>query len=292
MKNEKKGYIFALLSYVMWGALPLFWRLLHDLPSLYIFCSRVLYSFILTILLLVVFKKKDELIAICKQPKKVLLAVIAGIFIASNWLTFIMAVNSDNTIDAALGYFINPLAVVLIGTIFFKEKLSSLAKISVALACTGVILSTVLFHEFPLTSLILTITFTIYGAVKKVNGIDSYISLFIETLTILPFAIYFLYSYNLQGVNVYATGDIQMIALVILTGVVTLTPLIFYSKAVTLIPFNTIGFFQYINPTIMLSIGIFVYHEEITKGQLVSFSFIWIALIVYIYSLLKKAPLE
>ncbi len=288
MKNQKTGYLLALLSYVMWGSLPLFWKLLNELDALYIFSSRVLYSFLLTILLIIFLHKKDELIAVFKNPKKLFLSILAGVFIAGNWLTFIMAVNSDNTIDAALGYFINPLAVVLISTVFFKEKLTSLAKLSVTIACVGVFLSTILYNEFPLTSLILTISFTVYGALKKVNNIDSYVSLFIETLTILPFAIFALYKYNLSGVNVYATGDTTMIILVILTGVVTLVPLLLYSKAVSLIPFSTVGFFQYINPTIMLSLGIFVYHEEISRGQLLSFCFIWIALIIYIYSLVKN----
>ncbi len=288
MKEQNKGYIYALLSYILWGSLPLFWRLLHDLPPLYIFSSRVIYSFALTFLLIFILKKKDELISVIKQPKKLFLAILAGIFIASNWLLFIIAVNSDNTIDAALGYFINPLAVVFIGTIFFREKLTKLAKISILLAGTGVFLSTVIFHEFPMTSLLLTLTFTLYGTTKKINGIDTFVSLFIETLTLIPIACYFLYKFNLEGINVYTSGNTTLIILTMLTGIITLIPLLLYSQAVNLIPFSTIGFFQYINPTIMLSIGIFVYHEAITNGQLISFCFIWIALAIYIYSLVGK----
>ncbi len=288
MNEQNKGYIYALISYILWGSLPLYWKLLQELDPLYIFSSRVIYSFILTFILIFAMKKKDELIAVVKQPKKLILAMLAGIFIASNWLLFIIAVNSDNTIDAALGYFINPLAIVFIGTIFFKEKLSPLAKVSILLAGTGVVLSTVLFNEFPLTSLMLTLTFSLYGTAKKINGIDSFVSLFIETLTILPFACFFLYKFNLEGVNVYTSGDTGLILLVMSTGIITLIPLMLYSKAVNLIPFNTIGFFQYINPTIMLSVGIFVYHEPISQGQLISFCFIWIALGIYIYSIIKK----
>ncbi len=288
MTNKNQGYIYAFTSYLLWGLLPIYWKLLDELDSVYIFSSRVLYSFILTILFIFAFKKKDELITVLKQPKKVILAVTAGLFIGANWLTYIMAVTSDKTIDAALGYFINPLAVVLVGTLFFKEKLSTLGKVSIALATTGVVISTIMFHEFPTTPLILTITFTLYGAIKKINGIDTFISMFIETLTIVPFALYIMYKSNLNGVNVYTSGDFGLIILVILTGAVTLIPLILYSQAVHLIPFSTVGFFQYINPTILIILGIFVYHEDVTKGQLISFAFIWVALGIYIYSIIKS----
>ncbi len=288
MTEKNKGYIYALTCYVMWGLLPIFWKTLDELDSLYIFSSRVVYSFILTIILIFALKKKDELVSVFKQPKKVLLAALAGVFIAANWLTFIVAVTSENTIDAALGYFINPLAVVLVGTIFFKEKLSKLAKFSLILAGVGVVLSTLLFKEFPTTPIILATTFTLYGVVKKVNGIDTFISMFIETLVVTPFALYIIYRYSITDINVYTSGDIGLIILVMMTGVVTLIPLLFYSQAVHLIPFSTVGFFQYINPTMLILQGIFIYHEEVTGGQLVSFIFIWVALGIYIYSIIKQ----
>ncbi len=288
MSDKNKGYIYAITCYGMWGLLPIFWKTLEELDSLYIFSSRVVYSFILTIILLIGLKKKDELILVCKQPKKVILAVIAGILIAANWLTFIIAVTSENTIDAALGYFINPLAVVLVGTIFFKEKLSGLAKLSIVLATLGVLISTLLFKEFPVTPIILAVTFTLYGAIKKINGIDTFISMFIETLVVTPFALYIIYKYSINDVNVYTSGDIGLILLVIMTGAVTLTPLLFYSQAVKLIPFSTVGFFQYINPTMLIILGVFLYHEEVSSGQLVSFIFIWVALGIYIYSIMKQ----
>ncbi len=292
MTNKNKGYIYGLICYLIWGSLPIFWKLLDDLEPLYIFSSRVIYSFILTLILIIVLKKKNELIKVLKQPKKVALAVSAGVFIAANWLTFIIAVTSDNTVDAALGYFINPLVVVLTGTIFFKEKLSGLAKLSICIAAIGVIISTLMFNEFPLVPIILALTFTIYGAIKKINGIDTYISLFIETLTILPFAIYIVYKFSSGGTNLYTSGDIGLNIPVMLPGAVTLIPLLLYSQAINLIPFNTIGFFQYINPTMVLSLGIFVYHETITAGQLISFCFIWVALGIYIYSLVKQNQIK
>ncbi len=288
MTEKNKGYIYALTCYVIWGLLPIFWKTLDELDSLYIFSSRVVYSFILTIILIFALKKKDELVTVFKQPKKVLLAALAGVFIAANWLTFIVAVTSENTIDAALGYFINPLAVVLVGTIFFKEKLNKLAKFSLILAGVGVILSTLLFKEFPTTPIILATTFTLYGVVKKINGIDTFISMFIETLVVTPFALYIIYKYSITDVNVYTSGDIGLIILVMMTGVVTLIPLLFYSQAVNLIPFSTVGFFQYINPSMLILQGIFIYHEEVTGGQLVSFIFIWVALGIYIYSIIKQ----
>ncbi len=292
MADKNKGYFYALTSYVMWGLLPIFWKLLHDLDSLYIFSSRVVYSFLLTIILIIALKKKEELISVFKQPKKVFLSALAGVLVAANWLTYIMAVTSDNTIDAALGYFINPLAVVLVGTFFFKEKLSGLAKLSLFLAAVGVVLSTLLFKEFPITPIILAVSFTLYGAVKKVNGIDTFVSMFIETLAVTPFALYIIFKYSVNDVNVYTSGDLGLIILVILTGAVTLTPLLFYSQAVKLIPFSTVGFFQYINPTILIILGVFFYKEEVTRGQLVSFIFIWAALGVYIFSIIKQRKVK
>ncbi len=287
MVNDKKGYIYALLSYVIWGLLPLYWKLLTDFGSLYIISARIIFSFILTILFLIIFKKGDELKKVIKQPKSVILAMFAGIFVTLNWLTFIFAVTEGNTVSAALGYFINPLAVVLAGTIMFKEKLNTLSKVSLALAFVGVILSTVIYGEFPLVAILISIFFTLYGIIKKINNIDSYVSLFIETLTVLPFAFYFMIKFESLGQGAFSTGDMRLIILIILTGVVTLVPLVLYSLAVGIIPFNTVGFFQYINPTCMLIIGVFIYKEELTQGQLVAFAFIWVALGIYLYSLIK-----
>ncbi len=287
MNNKEKGYLYACLCYFLWGLLPLYWKTLNSLDSIYIISARVIFSFFLTVILLFALHKKEDLVNVFKNPKKLFLSILAGIFIALNWLTFIIAVNSDNTIDAALGYFINPLAVVLAGTIIFKEKLNKLSKIALILAISGVFISTFLFHEFPRVSLLLTITFTAYGITKKINNIDSFVSLFIETLILLPFAIFILTKFELNGTGAFTSGNTTLIILTALTGIITLIPLLLYSKAVSLIPFNTVGFFQYITPTFMLFIGMFIYKEDVTTGQLICFAFIWIALIVYLYSIIK-----
>lgn len=288
MNKKENGYLFAFSCYFLWGLLPIFWKTLDTLNSVYIISARVFFSFILIVILLLTLNKKDELLLVIKRPKKVLLAILAGVFVALNWLTFIIAVNSEHTITAALGYFINPLAIVLAGTLIFKEKLNIYSKVALLLAIIGVAVSSILFGEFPKVSIILALTFTAYGITKKINGIDSFVSLFIETLILLPFAIYIMIHFELNGTGAFASGNTTLIICTLLTGIVTLIPLILYSKAVSLIPFNTVGFFQYITPTLMLAIGLFVYKETISTGQLVCFGFVWVSLIIYIYSLIKK----
>ncbi|MFV0518670.1 MAG: EamA family transporter RarD [Lachnospirales bacterium] len=287
MDNTKKGYLYIILSYIIWGLLPIYWKQLNTLNAIYTISARIIFSFILTIFLLIFLKKGDELKKVIKEPKKLLLSMLAGVFVTLNWFTFIFAVNGGNTISAALGYFINPLAVVLVGTFAFKEKLNTLSKVSLALVFTGVLLSTLIYGEFPMLSLLISIWFTLYGIIKKINKIDSFVSLFIETLTLLPVAIGVMIYFESKGQGAFTSGDTQLIMYTVLTGIVTLVPLIFYGLGVTMIPFNTVGFFQYINPTCMLLIAIFVYKETITQGELISFAFIWVALGVYIYSLIK-----
>lgn len=290
MTDKKTGYLYAFLCYFIWGLLPLYWSNLSELDSIYIISARVIFSFVLTIFLIIGLKKQEELKKVFKNKKQLCLAALAGFFVSTNWLVFIFAVTSENTIDAALGYFINPLAVILSGMLIFKETLSKQEKLSLVFAFIGVLISTFLFDEFPLTPLILALTFTLYGITKKINGIDSFVSLFIETLVLLPFAIFIMLKYELNP-NLFSSftqGDNTLIILTLLTGVITLTPLVFYGIAVSKISFNTIGFFQYITPTFMFIIGLFVYNEEISKGQIISFSFIWIALIIYINSVIKK----
>ena len=285
MNNEKNlGILYAVIAYIMWGILPLYWKCVESVSSIEILSNRIVWAFVFTILIIATTKQWNELKCIFKDKKQIICISIASILITINWGLYIWAVNSERIVEASLGYYINPLLSVALGVIIFKEKLKSWTILSLVIACIGVGIKTVQYGRIPWISLMLAISFGLYGAIKKLVKTTSIVGLTLETAIITPIAIIYIISKCINGVSAFETENILVIFLLIGGGVVTAIPLLLFSSATKRISLSLIGFIQYISPTISLIIGIFMYHEAFTVTDMIAFCFIWGALAIYSFS--------
>ncbi|MGX2945361.1 EamA family transporter RarD [Enterococcus alishanensis] len=287
--EEKKGITLGIFAYVLWGIIPLYWKLLGEVPAVSLLFNRVVWSFVTMVLFLLVVKSQRKVffkdVAMLKKEKKKILAIIlAAIFITVNWGTFIYSVQIGDVTAASLGYYINPLANVLLGTLVLKEKLSRTAKIACVFGLIGVILLTIQTGHLPVTSLVMAASFSIYGLIKKGLALGSATSLTLETLVIFPFALAYLLFFAPDGFLQY---DWSTNLLLFGAGTITSIPLLLFAEAAKRISFIILGFIQYINPTIMLIMAIFLFHETYTLQQFIAFSFIWLGILIFVYGSVK-----
>ena len=293
-----KGFFFAFLAYIMWGILPLFWKFLVAVDSLHILSFRILFSLALVGIILAV-QKNTAWLTVFKDPGKAAALMLAALFLCCNWGLYIWAVNSGHTIEASLGYYINPLVSIMLGLIFFRERLKPLQWAAVAVACAGVLILTALSGTVPWVSLVLALTFGSYGLMKKKIVLSSLESLGAETLASAPVGIALLcFSFQTApdgssfpafsgfGSTAYlADLPAHTLVFIALCGLVTILPLYFFAKGVKLLPLSAIGFTQFICPTMQFMLGLFVFGEAFSARYFVAFSFIWTAGILYIVSL-------
>lgn len=279
----KKGITAAALCYFIWGILPIYWKLINGLQPLYILCMRITLSSILC-LAVMAFRRTGALKAALAQRGKLFYSMGAGVFVSINWLTYIWTVNSGHILESSLGYYINPLTVMICGTIIFGERMKKWEMVSVALAAMGVGIMVVRYGQVPWAALILAASFTTYGALKKLAGFDAFTGMFIETATVLPLALAYIVYSEFTGQGALGVLDAKGMFLLSLAGVVTAVPIFLYGIAVSNIPLTMVGFFQYIMPTMSLVLGVFLYHEPFTAAHGVAFGFIWSALALYVLS--------
>lgn len=281
------GILYALLAYLLWGFLPIYWKTLNEVSSGTVLAHRVIWSFIFLSLLIILTNQTKPFIKsaylVFKSKKTMLILFTASIVISLNWLTFIWAVQNDFVIQTSLGYYINPLISVVMGIIFLKERLSLAQTLAVGLAAISVLYLTFNYGVFPWVSLILAFSFATYGLLKKFITINSIYSLTIETLFVTPLALIFLLFFNQSSTN-FTELPTLIIMLLIGAGIATAVPLILFGRAVQELSLSFIGILQYLAPTIMLLLGIFLYDETFSTAHLISFILIWIALIIYITS--------
>lgn len=283
--NDKTLGITAVAgAYILWGILPVYWKLVPTVPAPEVLAHRIVWSFVFIALLMLVTGKLTDLFNDIKEiiahPKKILSIVMASILISINWVTYIWAVNTNHIIETSLGYYINPLISVLLGIIVLKEKISFWQAISFCLAFIGVLNMALHLGSFPWVALLLAVSFGLYGLFKKLFNPGAITGLTLETLVILPFALFYLGFLNKQATSSFSTSP-EISALLIGAGVVTAVPLLLFASGAKRLPLSTIGFLQYTAPTIALILGVFLYNEPFTGIHLTTFIFIWLALTVY-----------
>ncbi|EOL42425.1 protein RarD [Enterococcus phoeniculicola] len=287
MKETKKGIIAGFLAYILWGIIPMYWKLLPTVGALDILAYRVIWSFVFMLIYILVTKKTSDFLNECKQlwqdKKKLGTIILAAIFISVNWFTFIYTVNQGRVTEASLGYYMNPLVNVLLATLVLKEPLGSLGKIACGFAFIGVILLTIQTGTIPVSSLVMAFSFSIYGLIKKGLSLSSYTGLTIETLVILPAALIYLVGFSPAGFMTYQ-GSTNL--LLMGAGVVTAIPLLLFAESAKRISYIILGFIQYVNPTMMLLLAIFVFNEPYTSEQFFAFSFIWVGIGLFTYATL------
>ncbi|WP_026583490.1 EamA family transporter RarD [Bacillus sp. J33] len=287
MKNNEvqMGALYAGVAYFLWGILPVYWKYLNHVNADEILANRVFWSFFFMLFILLATKKRESFVVTLKgfrtNRKQFYALVIASLLISTNWFLYIWAVNSDQMIEASLGYYINPLVSVLLGMIVFKEKLSPAQYISFGLAFAGVMILTLSYGRFPWIAIVLALSFGLYGLAKKLIKVDSAIGLTLETLVVTPIAFIYMAALFINDKQAFLHVSASTDLLLIGAGAATAIPLLYFAKGAQKIPLSMLGFLQYIAPTLTLILGVFVYHEHFTKLHLLSFMFIWVALTIY-----------
>ena len=201
--------------------------------------------------------------------------MISSLIISVNWFVYIWAVNSGKVIETSLGYYINPLIVILMGTFILKERLDSLEKTSILLAAAGVLILTIQYRQFPWTALFLATSFALYGLCKKLVSVESLTALGIETLLVSPAALIYLWTQRTELLHSLTSVSPVVVTALILAGVFTALPLLWFAKAARTVTFSILGFTQYLSPTITLLLGIFIFREPFSIGNIASFGLIW-----------------
>lgn len=293
IENERQGVIWAIGAYIVWGVLPIYWKWLGHVPSDEIITSRVLWAFVFTLLFVLLMKQGKILVGdirtLWNNQKAFWSLFCASALITGNWFLYIWAVNHNHLVETSLGYYINPLISVLLGIFFLKERLTPAQKLAFVIASIGVIILTISYGRFPWLAFALAISFAIYGLMKKTIPLDAVRGLTIETLFIVPFAfLYYLYLFVNDRV-ILLHDTMQTDVLLVLTGAATAIPLVLFAKGAQQIPLYMIGFLQYIAPTCMLFLGVIIYGETFNGIDLLSFSLIWLALILFTFSKVMEA---
>jgi len=282
---NKKGIIYGLLSYFLWGVLPIYWSSVKGVNAFEILANRIVWALVFMIIVLLVLGKwsafLQEVREICSNRKKLLTVIAAGITILFNWGIFIWAVSEGRIVETSMGYYINPLVSVLFGVMFLGERLDLWSKAAVIFAAMGVGVMIFSVGVFPWVSLSLALTFAFYGLIKKTLVVDTKTSILLETLVVLPLALGYIFFLSYYGQAAWQNAPNISLALLLGAGPITAIPLLLFTAAAKLLPLSFVGFLQYLSPTLSLIIGVFVYGESFTISHLLSFGCIWVGLFVF-----------
>ena len=274
-----RGVVAAGTAFTLWGVFPMYLRLMKHVPSLEILSHRVLWSVVLLIGLLALRRQWDWLASVRARPRIVLTFVASALMLGTNWVVYIWSVNNDHVIDASLGYFITPLFNVLLG-IGLGERLRSTQSVAIALAACGVLWLTISAGQLPWIGLVIAVTFSLYGLLRKTAALGALEGLSIETLVLLPAAAFFLLLPDAGSSHAFG-NDLSLTLLLISAGPVTAIPLLMFAYGARRIPLSLVGLLQYIGPSIQLLLGVWLYHEPFAGAKLAGFALIWLGLALY-----------
>ena len=288
MNNTKKSLIAILICYFSWGLFPIYFKLLKSIDAYEVLAMRVLCSFIFMVLVFLLAKNKNnislEIKRIWQNKKSFSLLVLASFLITANWLTYIIAVNTNHVLEASFGYYLNPIVTIILAVVFLKEKLTRIQ--TIACICVGISLLYLFISigSLPWISILLALTFGLYSLCKKKIILSPKAGLLIETAIVSPIAIiYMLYLASTSNITFYTSNNATIIAL-LLSGAITAIPLMLFAKGAVDIPLYLLGILQYLPPTMQFFVGIFIYNEPLSIEKLISFIIIWIAVAVFCYS--------
>ena len=286
--NVRLGLLFGVGAYAIWGFFPLYFPLLEPASALEILCERFVFSLVFMAVLLTVTRGWTRLRPVLGDRRAMLLLSAAAALISVNWGTYIWAVNSGNVVEASLGYFINPLVLVLIGVVVLGERLRPMQWTAVGIACLAVLVLTVGLGRLPWIGLVLAFSFAGYGLIKKVVAVEPQASLTIETAVASPFALAYLVHLQVTGALVLGHHSTSTSLLLMGTGVITAIPLLLFGGAANRIPLTTMGLLQYLTPIIQFVIGVWVVGETMPPARWAGFVIVWIALVVFSYDGLRQ----
>lgn len=275
------GLLYGVVAYLIWGSFPVYFKAFGSVPALQIVSHRIVWSVVFLMLLSLRPGRWNDLRMAVTDRRSLLILVSTAILIATNWLVFIIAVGHGQVLQSSLGYFITPFVSVLLGRVFLKEQLRRLQLVALLLAAIGVITLTLRYGSIPWTALILAATFGSYGLLRKVVTTDALAGLTVETILLAPFAVAYLLFANWAGDGAFLAGGLTIDLLLMSAGVVTAVPLLLFAAAARRLRLATIGFLQYITPTMHFLLAVVVYNEPFSSAHLTSFVCIWMGLVCY-----------
>lgn len=286
MQATQKGFILALATFIMWGVFPVFFKFIQGISATEVLAHRIIWSSVILFIVLIVTKKLTSLKRIAKIKKVILTLAITGILIANNWGIFIYAINQNEILATSLGYFINPLFSILLGAIILKEELSPALKLSIFIVFIAIGIQIYALGKLPFISIMLPLSFALYGLLRKRLGVRNFEGLFIETMILSPFALIYLIYLSLVSSSEFGLNFNGI--MLFLSGFITILPLLTFNASTKYLKLSTIGFLQYISPTLSMLIAVFVYNEILDLYKIISFVLIWISLAIAAISNLRR----
>jgi len=284
--RERQGLLLGALAYLLWGLFPLYWPLLAPAGAVEILAHRMIWSLVIMAVVVVVAKRLPQLSAILRDRRVFGLLAVAAVAVTVNWGSYIWGVNHGRTVEASLGYFVNPLVTMLLGVIFLRERLRRMQWVAVGIAVVAVVVLGVDYGRLPWLALALAFSFGIYGLMKKKAGAGAFESLTVETALMTPFALLYVVWLAAHGTGHFTSDGAGHTLLFIGSGAVTSIPLVLFGAAATRVTMVTLGLVQYLAPIIQFAIGVFVQHEAMSPGRWIGFVIVWIALAVFTYEAL------
>jgi chloramphenicol-sensitive protein RarD len=289
VQERRAGIAAGLGAYGLWGVFPLYFPLLEPAGGVEIVAHRVLWSLLFVALLLTVLRRWGQVAAVLRDRRSLLVLAAAAVLIAVNWLVFVYGVNSGHVVETSLGYFINPLVSVLLGVVFFAERLRPLQWVAVGIAAVAVLVLTLDYGHPPWIALALALSFGTYGLMKKLVRVEAVPGLLVETAWVAVPALAFLLVLHARGEGSFGAHGAGHALLLMSSGVATAVPLLLFAAATRRIPLSTVGLLQYVTPLMQLSIGVFVDGEPMPPARLAGFAVVWLALIVFTVDSLRTA---
>jgi chloramphenicol-sensitive protein RarD len=281
-KETRRGIALATAVYLVWGVMPAYWRLMRDSGPAAIIAHRALWAFAFMAAALALVYRPKRILDPLKDRATLFLCVLASLSLVVQWVAYLLAVVTDQLVDLSLGYFIYPIVVALAGRLFLGERMSRAQWLSLGLACVGVIIKVIRFGAVPVLALTLAISFSVYSVIKRKIKLSPVNSIFYETLFMLPFALGYVVYAEATGAGHFLSGDRGTALLLVGGGVLTAATLLLFGAGAKRIPVFTLGFLQYISPTMVLLLGVLAYGEPFGSSEWLVFGLIWIALIVSI----------
>ena len=288
-KDGARGFVFALTAYLMWGVLPFYMKALGHIPSMEVIAHRIIWSVPVAGVVLMLLGRMGDVKAALKAPRIVAMACVTATLVTINWGTYVWAIGNGHSLDAALGYFINPLFSIALGSLLLKEKLMPVQVVAIALAAIAVAVLALDAGGLPWVAIALTVSWGFYGFLRKTLPVGANQGFFVEVLLLcLPALLYIVYLETAGQGHLYRSG-LYDTTLLIGCGLVTALPLMIFANGVKLLSLSTIGIMQYIVPTMIFIIAVFVFKEPLGMARMIAFPLIWAGLVLYSWSLLRQA---
>ena len=278
MSEQRRGFLFGVAAYALWGLFPLYWPLLLPAGAVEILAHRIVWSAVFVVGLLALRRRTGNLRLLLANRRSRLALGGAAVVIAVNWGTYIWGVNNGHVVETSLGYFVNPIVTVLLGVLVLHERLRSVQWAAVGLGFVAVVVLTVEYGRPPWVALTLAFSFGAYGLAKKTANAGAVEGLSIETLALTPLALAYLAVLQTGGASAFGQFGVGHTLLVLGTGVITAVPLLFFGAAATRVSLSTIGLLQYLAPVIQFALGLLLFHEPMSTARWVGFTLVWLAL--------------